>query len=471
MRIKLAAILVVVAAAVGGWFYFRSRVVNVWVYTDYAFRFDHANWPDLVASRFAAVNRIYQRSGAGVSWKVLDATQTDPVSQIQGIDNRRANMVFHQDRKTDVYVIFTGVHEGNRTGSVSPFTNVAMVVDFADKSESLNANLLAHELAHLFGEPSDPSWYATLMAEKPESSQFTPSTANLIHRLRNYPFALGIDGLTQGSWEKKALSALADTDSGSHGSPLAHAHTVLGTALLNERKKSEAVVQLKAAVQADPGNASAHLNLAEAYSRDGQENLALEQTREVARIDPDKPLSHRALGAMLGRTHQPEEAVQELRIAARMEPQNSDTQVLIGTQLAAMYGHLDDAIAAFQEALRVNPDSPIARQGLERAQLLKDHLAADLAEQRAAVARNPNDPDAHYRLGKAEAYTGDLAGAIRDFQKSADLRPDNGTPHAELAQMYFVQGNVGNAWDEVRKARALGTEPPPTLISRLPPQK
>ena len=468
---KLAVVLVFVAAIVGCWFYFQSRVITVWLYTDYAFRFKHADWPTLVESRFKEVNRIYQLNGTGVRWKLVDAKLTDPTSDVPGIDNRRANMVFHMNAKADVFVILTGVQEGDRTGSVNPFARVAVVVDFPDKSESLNCRSLAHELSHLFGALNDPAWQETLMGEKPESNKFSARTIALIKRMRSYPFAQGIDGLSQGSWDKKALAALAADDAGVHVNALAHAHTVLGTALLNERKKDAALVHFRLAVQADPKNATSRLNLAEAYTRNGQDDMALEQVREVVRLEPDKPLSHRALGALLARTHRPEEALQEFQTAARMEPQNAENQVMLGMQLATMFGRLDDSIAALQTAVRLNPDAPLARQGLEKAQALKQRVAEELVKQRELVHHSPDDPDAHYRLAKVEARAGDLAGAIRDFQKSADLRPTNGVPHAELAEMYCVKGDYPDAWAEVRKARALGTDPPASLIARLPALK
>jgi Flp pilus assembly protein TadD len=441
------------------------------VYTDYAFRYKHPEWPGLVESRFQEVNRIYRRNGTGVRWKVLDSSQIDPTSNIPGLDRRRANMVFHLDRPTDIFVILTGVHEGDRTGSVSPFTRVAVVVDYPDKPESLNARLMAHELAHLFGAPYDPAWVESLMGEKPESSKFSERTIALIRRMRNYPFALGIDALSQSSWEKRALAAASEDDTAAHGNPMAHAHTVLGTALLNERKTDVALVHFRAAVAADPQNNTMRLNLAEAYTRNAQYDLALAQAREAVRLAPNDALAHRALGALLGRNHQPEASLQELQTAIRLEPNNPQNQVLLGFEYAGMFGHLDDAVAALQEAARVDPTSSVAQKGLQKAQLLKQRVEDEIVRQRRLVQANPNDPDAHYRLAKAEARAGDLKGAIRDFQKAAELRPDNASPHTELAELYMIQGDTDTAWAEIRKVRALGAEPPQSLIARLPPQK
>src|ERR1035438_4113249 len=127
---KLAAVLTFVAAVVGCWFYFQSRAITVWLFTDYAFRYRHADWPSLVESRFREVNRIYFLNRTGIRWNLVNSGQTDPTRDIPGIDNRRTNMFFHVNDKADVFVVLTGVHEGARTGSVSPFTRYAMVVDF-----------------------------------------------------------------------------------------------------------------------------------------------------------------------------------------------------------------------------------------------------------------------------------------------------------------------------------------------------
>jgi Flp pilus assembly protein TadD len=289
--------------------------------------------------------------------------------------------------------------------------------------------------------------------------------------MRNYPFALGIDGLSQDSWEKRALAAVADYSKGAQGNAMEQAHEVLGMALLNERKTDAALAQFRLAVQANPKDATARLDLGEAYSSSGQDELAIEQTREVVRLSPDDAMPHRLLGALLGRAHQPEAGVEELRIAARLEPTNSETQVLLGTQLSGMFGHLDDAIAAMQEAVRLSPESPRARAGLENLQALKVRLAEELAKERGLLQDHPNDPDVRYRLAQAEARAGDLKDAIRDFQKFAELRPASGSPHADLAELYVLTGDRNSAWAEVRKARELGTEPPPALLARLGTEK
>jgi tetratricopeptide (TPR) repeat protein len=458
-----AAVLACIAAIAGVWYFSKSRTIKVWVYTDYAFRYNHPDWPGTIAARFHEVNRIYRSNGTGVLWKVLDSSQVDPTVNITGIDNRRANMALHFDRPTDVFVILTGVQQGSRTGSVSPFTRVAVAVDYPDKSDSGNGRLLAHELLHLFGATHDP--------EKLESDKFSPRTVALIRRMRNYPFQRGIDALADSAWDKTAFTAVSQDDFATQSNPMAHAHAVLGTAFLNERKIAAGLVHFRAAVEADPQNKVMRMNLAEALTRDGQYQKALEQAREAVRLAPDDALAHRALAALLGRNRQPEAALEEVQTAIRLEPNNPQNQVLLGYEYAAMFGHLDDAVAALQEAAREAPDSPMARNGLEQAQTLKARVEAEIEKQRAVLHDNPNDPDAHYRLAKAEARVGDLKDAIADMRRAAELRPDSAATHTELAELYLVSGDTATAWEEIRQVRALGTEPPSSLLARFPAQK
>jgi len=470
-RMVVLAVLASLALIVGLWFATKSREIKVWVYTDYAFRQNHLEWPGLVEARFNEVNRIYLRNGTGVRWKVLDSSQVDPTSNSQGIDRRRADMALHFDRPSDVFVILTGVRQGNRTGSVSPFTRVAVVVDYPNKSESVNSRLLAHELAHLFGAPHDPAWLETLMNGKPESSKFSERTIAIIRRMRNYPFDLGIDALAGSSWEKKALAAAAEDDFAAHGNAMAHAHTVVGTALINERKTAQALVHFRTAVAADPQNKVMHLNLAEAYTRDGQFGKALAEAREAVRLAPDDPISHRALGALLGRNQQPEAALQELQTAVRLQPNNPQNEVLLGIEYASTFGHLDDAVNTLQDAARADPDLRVARTSLEQAETLKERVQEAIERERAVVHDHPDDADAHYRLAMAEARAGDLKSAIADMQKAAELRPERTSTHNGLAELYLAQGDTDAAWAEVRKVRALGSEPPSALMARLPAQK
>ena len=340
----------VLAAAglgLGAWFLFASREIKVWVYTDYAFRYNHQNSSPPGGSPLSGSNRIYQRNGTGVRWKVLDSSQIDPTSNVPTIDARRANMALHFDRQTDIFLILTGVKQGERTGSANPFTRVAVVVDFPDKSEAVNSRLLAGELTHLFGATYGPSDAKGLLADQPPEMKFSAPTVAVIHKMRGYPFELGIDGLSDGSWEKKAITALSQ-DTGTPGNAVAHAHLVLGTTLLNERHMSPALAHFRTAVEADRKSELNRLDLAEAYTRDTQYDKALTEAREAVRLAPNDALAP----PRVGRAARPQRpagscAAGIAHNADKLEPTNPQNKVLIGYEYAVMFGHtVDDAVTA-----------------------------------------------------------------------------------------------------------------------------
>src|ERR1039457_7093805 len=137
-----------VAAAGCAFLLLRPRVITVRVYSDYSFRLQHSNWPDLLESRFRDAALIFQQSGTGVQWKVLGSNSTDPTSNMASLDSRRSVLPLQGDNQADVLVSLTGMHEGDRFGSTNPFSRGVIVVDFPDRSEPANTILLAVNLAH-----------------------------------------------------------------------------------------------------------------------------------------------------------------------------------------------------------------------------------------------------------------------------------------------------------------------------------
>jgi Flp pilus assembly protein TadD len=108
----------------------------------------------------------------------------------------------------------------------------------------------------------------------------------------------------------------------------------------------------------------------------------------------------------------------------------------------------EDAVAAFQEALKLNPDFAEAhfRLGLGYEALGKSEEAE--SEYRKAVGSykkylegNENDSEAHYDLGQTYAGLGQYSEAIREYREATRLKEDDsdiyydlGVAHTKLAQ-------------------------------------
>jgi|SRR5271157_247704 len=463
---RLAALAVVVGGgcAVMLW---QPRVITVRVYSDYAFRLQHSNWPDLLESRFRDANLIFQQSGTGVKWKVLDSNSTDPTTDIATLDGRRTVLPQQGDSKATVLVSFTGLHEGDRIGSINPFSRAVMVVDFPERSESANTVILAGILAQMFGARVDPAWVRSAAAAAPQGVRFPPSVATLIHELRRYNFAAGVDGLLQGSWAQRAVNAIAQSDTASDLNHTARAEQLVGIALLNDRRRDAAVAHLREAARLDPKNVALHVETALGLTRNGQDADAVGELAEAIRLDPNNAILHQSLASLLIRMRRPEEATEEITMAARLDPKSATTQIVLATALSQQMGRMDATAAALHEALRLDPTSVPAAHDLEQLARNKQAIEDEIARQRARAQQAPNDSDAHYRLGLAIARSGDYQAGLRELQKSSELRPSDGPCHAESAAIYYQLGDYAAAWREVKQSRALGTEPPTGLVAGL----
>jgi len=91
--------------------------------------------------------------------------------------------------------------------------------------------------------------------------------------------------------------------------------------------------------------------------------------------------------------------------------------------LSAREGRTEEAIAYFQQALRLSPDHLVALDNLGSAyRQLKQWDDARKAFERA-LAVSPNDPESNYGLGMVFAQTDDTARALEHLTKALQSRP------------------------------------------------
>jgi tetratricopeptide (TPR) repeat protein len=98
-------------------------------------------------------------------------------------------------------------------------------------------------------------------------------------------------------------------------------------------------------------------------------------------------------------------------------------QQLAGRRLFVA-GRLDEAIAAYREAIRLNPSYDSAYYNLGIALMSKGLREEAMAAYRQALHLKPDNVDAHVNLGAALAQSGDLLGAIEHFKTALGLQPD-----------------------------------------------
>ncbi len=120
----------------------------------------------------------------------------------------------------------------------------------------------------------------------------------------------------------------------------------------------------------------------------------------------------------------------------------------------------DEAAAAFQKCLQLNPNFDQAMTGLSRAYIYlgKSEEAAQWA--RNALKINPANYRAWYQLGVIESKT-DRDAALEDYKKALSIQASFAPVRRDLGMLYFQKQDYAQAAEHLAKAADLGVNDAP----------
>ncbi|MGQ9583782.1 MAG: tetratricopeptide repeat protein [Anaerolineae bacterium] len=116
------------------------------------------------------------------------------------------------------------------------------------------------------------------------------------------------------------------------------------------------------------------------------------------------------------------------------------------------------ALAALQEAVRLNPDLYAAHHNLAIAYSVNCDLTSALRETDEALRLKPDSGDAYYFRGALLMLQSRWDEAATALLKAVELSPDNAAAHASLGQTYERLGRADKAAAEYQKAMSLTGE-------------
>jgi len=117
---------------------------------------------------------------------------------------------------------------------------------------------------------------------------------------------------------------------------------------------------------------------------------------------------------------------------------------------------LNDAIAEYREAIRIDPTLAYVRRNLGNVLMLKGEIENAVAEYREAARLDPKDPDVHMEAAFRLYLRGRLDLAIAELQEAIRLEPASERSHIVLGIMYHEQGKLSQASAAYRQALRLG---------------
>jgi arylsulfatase A-like enzyme/Flp pilus assembly protein TadD len=188
----------------------------------------------------------------------------------------------------------------------------------------------------------------------------------------------------------------------------------------------------------------AMMNAAKSKAQDDDVDGAVKLMRAVIAEDPDIMDAHLTLGNWLVRSRDPEGAIVAYKAALSLKP---DDEVSL-TNLAQLYrarGRTEDELAAlevFRSALRVNPKNPQSWYQLATLYLDARRLDDAAAAFQDALVANPKMGAAYNGLGVVAFERGDLPRAEELVGRGLELEPGLRTGRFNLARIREARGDV-----------------------------
>ncbi len=156
---------------------------------------------------------------------------------------------------------------------------------------------------------------------------------------------------------------------------------------------------------------------------------------------------YNSLGIALQAQGKSAQAIAEFQEAIRLKSDAPNVHSNLGVALRDQ-GKLAEAIAEFREAIRLKPDESTAHSNLGNALREQGKPEEAIAEQREAIRLKSDNPTAYYNLGYALQQLGKLTEAIAEYREAIRLKPDYYDAHLNLGRALRVQGKLAEAVPE-----------------------
>jgi len=177
----------------------------------------------------------------------------------------------------------------------------------------------------------------------------------------------------------------------------ANVHYNIGNLLMDQGRSQEAIASFDRSLAQWPGNAYAWINRGNCLDKLGHADEALASYQRAEEANRGLWRAYKAQGIILHREKRYEEAVEVFRRGLRTD--GEEAYYLLGVDLKNL-DRLDEAIQAFEQAVRINPS--YARAHTRLGEIYAGHGDADLAREhfRRAVASDPGDTAARSGLAR-----------------------------------------------------------------------
>jgi superkiller protein 3 len=197
---------------------------------------------------------------------------------------------------------------------------------------------------------------------------------------------------------------------------------------------SDAISAVQDGLTANPKSYALHLRLGASQLAAGHYAEAEKVFRDLVSAGDPMPTGYVGLAQVLLRTGRVQEASDELAVAQQKLGPNFLISYFRGLALDRN-GKREEAIMAFQEALKLEPSNAEAHLSLGKTEMSLGRLDPAITELRESLRLSPNNDQARRLLSQAYARVGDKEHALAFAATSANAREN---VDADLLGDFFV---------------------------------
>lgn len=225
---------------------------------------------------------------------------------------------------------------------------------------------------------------------------------------------------------------------------LAHAHQVLGRALLKLNQDQQARKELETAVALDPTFANGY-DLAVACLDLDDEKCAVQIFTEMEHSFGDTPEIHLAFGRAYGNSDFQPRAIAEFRRAIEENPRLPGAHYLLAAVLLATgndQSPLESAEAELKKELAVSPRDAMTYAALGKIAVTRVKYADAENYLKKAISLDPQSPDAYLYLGQMYFETSRFDDAETALRQCIALTKDVSRNRFQVQKAHYLLGRI-----------------------------
>ena len=200
------------------------------------------------------------------------------------------------------------------------------------------------------------------------------------------------------------------------------ATTALATIEYSEGNESVAHNLIDQVIAQEPQSFSALLVKTRFLTAEAKLDAAVETVNAAILAAPENPATHYALGSIRAQQRQYEEAIASYNEVLRLNPLASAAQLELSRLLLAT-GDAAASVELSEEALAADPVSPVARLTLARSLMATGELERAESMMGELVEEYPRAAVVHAQYGTLHLVKEDTAAARRAFEQAYELQP------------------------------------------------